>query len=198
MKTYELFLEATEKDIRAMGGSDKTIEELKRRKKKRGYGFDRDDDRAKTSTESPKNKVDSIKKALPGTAGGPLARRNTSPKNNLNSTQKALPGSTGGPLALRAADKGSAIVKQKKKYRGYMSAPDTEPGKVGGEGFGRRPPGHWGKTMSDEEKKKKRRKNRFKLKLKKPITGTESPGATSGSVGQQAQVTRHTGGTKHF
>jgi len=82
-----MFVEATEEDLRAMGASDKAVEVIKRRKKKRGYGFDRGDDRAKTDTESPKSKKDS--------------------------TQKALPGSSGGPLSIRAADKGSALAKSK-------------------------------------------------------------------------------------
>ena len=89
MKTFQTFMEATTDDLRAMGASSDQIKEIERRKKKRGYGFDRGDDRAKTAPAAQKKK--------------PI--------------QKALPGSKGAPLARRAADKGSAIVKQKQKEK---------------------------------------------------------------------------------
>ena len=70
MKTFKNFIaEATEDDLRGMGASSKAIEELKRRRQKRGYGFDRGDDRAQKpgvpNTKKPAPNT-GVQKALPG------------------------------------------------------------------------------------------------------------------------------------
>ncbi len=56
MRTFQQFVEATESDVRAMGGTDSQIAALKKRQEKRGYGFQGNDDRnpsAPKKTQSP-------------------------------------------------------------------------------------------------------------------------------------------------
>jgi len=137
MKTFEAFMEATEGDLKAMGASPSQIALLKKRQENRGKGFNSGDDRPEKGGPLAKRP---ITRAVP-TRGGALAKRDSS-------------------ALTKPADKGTAIVKAKQN-KASASKPVTP---KGGEGFGRKVPGGWGKTFGkDDDKfnKKKKTKDRF-------------------------------------
>lgn len=57
MKTFQQFTEATEADLKAMGGSDAQIAAVKKRQEKRGYGFESNDDRNSSAPAKTQSSV---------------------------------------------------------------------------------------------------------------------------------------------
>ncbi len=156
-------LEATTGDLRQMGATPAQIAKLKQRREKRGFGFDRGDDRAgkKTPTSKP----------------------------------KALPA---------AADKGSAIVRQKQGGTGKEAIggnrkvggaiPQPKPDNTKGPGsktYDRAQPGLKGGPLSTKVKPepKPKRKSVFRDAIKQGATG----GLMGGSENDRREAKRKLG-----
>ncbi len=139
MKTFQQFTEATEADVKAMGGSDAQIAALKKRQEKRGYGFQSNDQR---NTSAPKK----TQTARPTT---PTVTRPTQPTNTTNkgSVKTATPG-TGMPSSRSTSapkpqpTNSSALVRNPKKVeaekaraagKSYESRPTSKPSSRGGD-----------------------------------------------------------------
>ncbi len=163
-KTFDDWLqEATTGDLRQMGATPAQIAKLKQRREKRGFGFDRGDDRAgkKTPTSKP----------------------------------KALPA---------AADKGSAIVRQKQGGTGKEAIggnrkvggaiPQPKPDNTKGPGsktYDRAQPGLKGGPLSTKVKPepKPKRKSVFRDAIKQGATG----GLMGGSENDRREAKRKLG-----
>ena len=119
MKTLSQFLEATERDLKDMGASERQVAELKRRqaeRKKRGIdkGFTVGDDRNKTTASSARPSTRTRtrgQKALPPAKGSAIVKRPTSTT----------------AMANRSADKGSALVKSKQQKATPKPKPKAKP-----------------------------------------------------------------------
>ncbi len=150
MRTFQQFVEATESDVRAMGGSQAQIDALKARQAKRGYGFESNDKRnasapSKTQTNRPNTPTvtrpsqpttttnkDSVKTATPGT-GMPSSRSSSAPKPQsrggaLATTGSSSPATTPKPkssaLATTPKPKSSALATTPKpKSRALATTP---------------------------------------------------------------------------
>ncbi len=129
MKTYEVFIEATTGDLKQMGATPAQIATLKQRREKRGFGFDRGDDRSgnKTPTSKPKalpaaaDKGSAIVRQKRGGTGkeavgaprvsGPGVKRPGSKTYSSVSKPKPKPYSTDGakPVNRKPIDKSSAL-----------------------------------------------------------------------------------------
>ena len=166
MRTFENWLsEATTGDLKQMGATPAQIAKLKQRREKRGFGFDRGDDRAGKSTPTTK--------------------------------PKALPA---------AADKGSAIVRQKRGGTGKEAVcgnrkvggaipqpkPDNKKG-PGSKTYDRAQPGLKGGPLSTkvkpERKERVPHKSSFRDGLKQGVTG----GLAGGSERDRQKAKRSLG-----
>ena len=202
MKTYELFVEATKADIIAMGGNQKQMDILAKRKAARGggKGFGSDGSTGSHFHNKSKPKPGALAKREPGGRG--VGTTQTSYKT--------------GPLARRAADKAGALVRSK-NYK----APNNDEKKTGSkpgstrDGWGVKPTGDWkdagnaahdgAKKMSDYDKARKERdlknrldkedekKGRFKKFAKRALGAA---GKVGGAAANQARGTMQDKGEK--
>ena len=167
MRTYELFVEITRADFKAMGGNDKQEKELKRRRKVRGGGEGIGSD-GSTGSHFHNNKNNSSK---PSNSSA-LAVRPPGGRG-VGTTQTSY---KTGPLARRAADKGSALVKGKnfKAANNDEKKTGNRPGSTR-DGWGVKPTGDFrdpGNAAHDKAKKmsaydKARKKRDIENKLDK-------------------------------
>ncbi len=184
MRTYDKFIvEATEADIKAMGGTDETIAKLRARKAARGgKGFG-----SSGSTGSHfhnKQKPGALAKRTPGGRG-------------VGTTQSSY---KTGPLAKRAADKGSALVAPKNTSYTGDSQKGNNPGSTKKDGnWGRKEPGDWDSTGTKKQRRqsgntpvtsdKPPHKSSFRDGIKQGLTG----GLKGGSVNQRKAAQRALG-----
>ena len=160
MRTFQQFVEATESDVRAMGGSQAQIDALKARQAKRGYGFESNDKRnasapSKTQTNRPNTPTvtrpsqpttttnkGSVKTATPGT-GMPSSRSSSAPKPQsrggaLATTDSSSPATTPKPkssaLATTPKPESSALTTTPKPESSALATtkPDAKPQSRGG------------------------------------------------------------------
>tara|TARA_A100001015_G_scaffold321521_1_gene452715 strand:+ start:2389 stop:3048 length:660 start_codon:yes stop_codon:yes gene_type:complete len=99
------FREANEKDLRDMGANDKQVAELKKRQARRGYGFERGDDRVKKETEQKK----SVGPSKPADKGGAIVKAEPSSIKKAESSAITKAGTSA--LAKRPESKGGALAK---------------------------------------------------------------------------------------
>jgi len=156
--------EATESDVRAMGGTDSQIAALKKRQAKRGYGFQSND---KRNTSAPAKTQNNLSKTPNSSA---LAKREPGGRG-VGTTQSSY---KTGALAKRPTDKGSALVKGKnfKAANNDEKKTGSRPGSTR-DGWGVRPTGDFKdpgnaahdnvKKMSDYDRARRRRDIENKL-----------------------------------
>ena len=178
MRTFENWLqEATTGDLKAMGATPAQIAKLKQRREKRGFGFDRGDDRAGKTTPTTKPK------ALPAAAdkGSAIVRQKqggTGKEAIGGNKKKSGPG-------VRVPDPNKGSKTYDRINKGGALAKRT----TGGDDFGKPVGGDWsaGKTPRMDPKKK----------FDKRGAGIKSTlGKAAGAVGNQARGTMQDKGEK--
>jgi len=133
MKTLASFIsEATEKDLKQMGASDSAIAELKRRKEKRGYGFDSKDDRAKGGALALRDK-----NAITKTKSSALAKKGSSALTTTEKTPKKKRETVSNyvPRAVTPDKKAATLDKKKEDKKVFSKDKKKEDDKKDGEGL---------------------------------------------------------------
>ena len=124
----DMFREATESDLKAMGANDKQLGELKKRQEKRGYGFNKDKSQGQHFDNKPKSSPTVTNKAT----GGALAKREpTSIQKTSSSALAKRPEEKSGALATKTPGRGESGpgARPDRKPQPYRDSPKTKTNK---------------------------------------------------------------------
>jgi hypothetical protein len=117
MRTFQQFVEATESDVKAMGGTDAQIAALKKRQEKRGYGFQSNDERNSSAPAKTQSST------LTGTKEKPTIKR---PESKPSTTNKG---------SVKTVSPGTGVIGTKERTPVERQAPKPSWNKGSGEGY---------------------------------------------------------------